>query len=76
MDDKYGQEEKNMTRTEAQSIIMTQTQKAFTEYDSIHGGIVRGMTKAQMYTYADKRTEYANSVICKMLPEDVMSLAV
>lgn len=65
-----------MTRTEAQAIIMTQTRKAFEEYDSVHGGIVRGMTKAQMYAYADKRTEYANNVLMRDVSQDVRISAV
>lgn len=65
-----------MTKEEARDAVMAATQRAFAVYDAQHGGIVRGMTKAQMYAYADKRTEYANSAICQMLPEGVMSLAV
>ena len=65
-----------MTKQEAQAIIMAQTQKAFADYDSVHGGIVRGMTRAQMYAYADKRTEYANSILTRDVPHDIRALAV
>ena len=65
-----------MTRQEARDAIMAATQRAFAAYDSKHGGIVRGMSRSQMYAYADARTEYANSVLPQMIPTDVMSLAV
>ena len=65
-----------MTKDEARDAVMAATQRAFAAYDVQHGGIVRGMTRKQMYAYADKRTEYANSVILQILPQEVMSLAV
>ena len=65
-----------MTKDEARDAVMAATQRAFADYDVQHGGIVRSMTREQMYAYADKRTEYANSVIGQMLPTEVMSLAV
>lgn len=65
-----------MTKQEARDAIMAATQRAFAAYDAQHGGIVRGMSRPQMHTYADARTEYANSVLPQMIPADVMSLAV
>ena len=65
-----------MTQQEARDAIMAATQRAFAAYDAQHGGIVRGMSRPQMYAYADARTAYANSVLPQMIPTDVMSLAV
>jgi len=65
-----------MTKIEAMDAIMAATQRAFAAYDAQHGGIVRGMSRSQMYAYADARTAYANSVLPLMIPAEVMSLAV
>ena len=65
-----------MTQQEARNAIMAATQRAFAAYDAQHGGIIRGMSKSQVYAYADARTEYANNVLPQMIPADVMTLAV
>ena len=64
-----------MTKEDARNAVLAASQKAFADYDAIHGGL-RGMKKSQMYAYIEKRTEYVNSVIGQMLPQEVMALAV
>jgi hypothetical protein len=65
-----------MTKEEARDAVMAATQRAFAVYDAQHGGILRGMTRAQMYAYAGKRTEFANSMLMRDVPLDIRMLAV